>query len=181
MGNDFLVKISPSDALTILKLLTKTDEKIKNKVIELAENLLKDFDVDEICEAVFDALDELDVHELWDRAGPKTDGYVSTEEVSVEMFDEALEPFIEKMQRLLDLGMSREAKSYCMSILKGIYQYQMDSRSEFKDWASDLPAESFGDILRDWGKRSSDKEKKEMKKFIEKDCPSWFKWADNLI
>jgi hypothetical protein len=38
-----------------------------------------------------------------------------------------------------------------------------DSRSEFKDWASDVPGESFGYISREWGKNSNNKDKREMK------------------
>ncbi|MDL1985680.1 MAG: hypothetical protein LWX54_16125 [Deltaproteobacteria bacterium] len=48
--------------------------------------------------------------------------------------------------------MHQEAKLYCMGILKGIYQYEEDSGSEFKDWATDVPGESFGYILEEWKK-----------------------------
>jgi hypothetical protein len=181
MKNDIFDKISPNEALKILRQITKTDKNLKKKIIELAEDLFRDVDVDEICEAVFDALDAIDVHELWDRAGPKTDGYTSPEDMSVEMFEEALEPFVQEMQRLLDLKMHQEAKLYCMGILKGIYQYEDDSGSEFKDWASDVPGESFGYILREWGKNVYKKDKKEMKNFIKKQCPGWSKWAINQI
>ena len=181
MKNDIFDKISPNEALTILRQITKTDKNLKKKIIELAEDLFRDVDVDEICEAVFDALDGIDVHELWDRAGPKTDGYTSPEDMSVEMFEEALEPFVQEMQRLLDLKMHQEAKLYCMGILKGIYQYEEDSGSEFKDWSSDVPGESFGYILREWGKKGNIKDIKEMKNFIKKECSVWSEWAINQI
>jgi len=181
MKNDIFDKISPNEAVKILRQITKTDKNLKKKIIELAEDLLRDVDVDEICEAVFDALNGIDVHELWDRAGPKTDGYTSPEDMSVEMFQEALEPFVQEMQRLLDLKMYQEAKLYCMGILKGIYQYEEDSGSEFKDWASDVPSESFGFILREWGKNSNKKDKKGMKNSIKKEFPTWSEWAINQI
>ncbi|MBW1799928.1 MAG: hypothetical protein JRJ85_04280 [Deltaproteobacteria bacterium] len=136
--DDIFNNISPTEALKILRQITKTDKNLKNKIIELAEDLFRDVDVDDICENVFDALDMIDVHELWDRAGPKTDGYTSPEDMSVEMFEEALEPFVQEMQRLLDLKMHQEAKIYCMGILKGIHQYEEDSESEFKDWEREI-------------------------------------------
>ena len=74
------------------------------------EDLFRDVNIDEICEAVYCALDGIDVHELWDRAGPKTDGYTSPEDMSFEMFEEALEPFVRHMQKLLQLKMHKEAK-----------------------------------------------------------------------
>ncbi len=179
--DDIFHKISPDEALEILKQLTKADNNLKTKIIELAEKFFRDVDAEKICEDVFYALDGIDVHELWDRAGPKTDGYTSPEDMSVEMFEEALEPFFQEMQRLLDLKMHQEAKSYCMGILKGIYQYEEESKSEFKNWASDVPGESFGYILRIWGKDRNNKDKKVMKDFIKKEFPTWSKWAVNQL
>jgi hypothetical protein len=59
---------------------------------------------------------------LWDRAGSRTDGYTSPEDMAVEMFEESLEPFLQELHRLFDLKMYQEANLYCMGILKGIYQ-----------------------------------------------------------
>lgn len=181
MKNDILNKISPDDALKIIRQMSKTNKELKKKIIEIAENLFRDVDVDEICEAVFYTLDGIDVHELWDHSGTKAGGYSSPEEMSVEIFEETLDPFFKKMQRLLDLKMHIEAKLYCMGILKGIYQYEDESGSEFKDWASDVPGESFGSVLRKWGKNCNSKDKKEMKKFIRKECSAWSEWAINQI
>jgi hypothetical protein len=175
--DDIFNRISPTEALEILRQITKTDKNMKKKIIELAEDLFRDVDVDDICENVFYELDMIDVHELWDRSGSKTDGYTSPEEMSVEMFEEALEPFVQEMQRLLDLKIYQEAKLNCMGILKGIHQYEEDSKSEFKDWATDIPGECFGYILSEWGKNSNNKDKKEMKDFIKKEFPAWSKWA----
>ena len=181
MKDDIFNNISPDEALEILKQIAKNDKKLKKRIVDLAEDLFRNVDVESICDEVFFVLDGIDVHELWDRAGPKTDGYTSPEDMSVEMFEEALEPFVQEMQRLLDLKIHQEAKLYCMGILKGIYQYEEDSGSEFKDWASDVPGESFGYILREWGKNGSKKDKKEMKNFIKKECPAWSEWAINEI
>jgi hypothetical protein len=178
MKDDIFDNISPVEALEILRQLTRTDKNLKKKVIELAENLIRAVDVDEICDDVFYTLDEIDVHELWDNSGPSRDGYISTEEMSLEMVEDALEPFVQEMHRLLDLEMYQEAKFYCMGILKGIYRYEKESESEFKDWASDIPAETFGSILSEWGEKSKTKDKNEMNNYIHQECPDWVKWAD---
>ena len=78
--------------------------------------------------------------------------------------------------------MHQEAKHYCMGILKGIYKYDEDSGSEFKDWATDVPGESFGYILSEWKKKGiSKKNKKEMKDFIGDECRNWSEWAIKQI
>ncbi len=182
MKSDIFNKISPSEALEILKQIAKTDKKLKKRIIEIAEDLFRNVDVEAVCDDVFDALDGINVHELWDRAGPKTNGYTSPEDMAVEMFEEALEPFLQELYRLFDLKMHQEAKLYCMGILKGIYLYEEDSGSEFKDWATDVPGESFGYVLNEWKKRNSNnKDKKEMKGFISNEFPNWSEWAMNQI
>ena len=182
MKNDIFNKITPDEALVILEQIAKTDKKLKMKIIELAEDLFRDVDVEAVCDEVFYALDGIDVHELWDRAGSKTDGYTSPEDMSVEMFEEELDPFLQELYRLFDLKMHQEAKLYCMGILKGIYKYDEDSGSEFKDWATDVPGESFGYILSEWKKKGiSKKDKKEMKDFIGDECRNWSEWAIKQI
>ncbi|MBW2368771.1 MAG: hypothetical protein JRH15_12890, partial [Deltaproteobacteria bacterium] len=179
MKDDIFNKISPGEALEILKQISKTDKKLKKRIIELAEDLFRNVDVEAVCNDVFGSLDGIDVHELWDRAGPRTDGYTSPEDMAVELFEEALEPFLQELYRLFDLKMHQESKLYCMGILKGIYQYEEDSGSEFKDWATDVPGECFGYLLDEWKKRRNNiKDKKEMKKFITNECPNWSEWAN---
>ena len=61
-----------------------------------------------------------------------------------------------------------------MGIAKGIYQYEEDSTSEFKDWATDVPRESYDYIFNEWEKRGIDvKDKKEMRAFLSDACPKW--------
>ena len=106
--NNLLDKISPSEALEILKLLAKTDTQTKKKILDIAENMIKDIDYDSICDDVFWALDGIDVHELWNSSGSTVDGYISTDQMAVEMIEEELEPFQQEIFRLIKLGLSQE-------------------------------------------------------------------------
>ena len=182
MNNAIFNKISPDEALSILKILAKSDKKLKKRIVELAEELFTDIDFDEVCEDVFWALDGIDVHELWDRAGPRTDGYTGPEEMAVEMVEEALEPFLQEMYRFLDLKMNQEAKLCCMGIARGIYEYEENSTSEFKDWATDIPAEMYSYVVNEWKKRGSTvKDRKKMREFVRNECPNWSEWAIDQI
>jgi hypothetical protein len=173
---NILDKISPNEALEILKLLAKADKKIQKKIFEIAEKIIKDFDLNFICNEVFWALDGIDVHELWNRAGKTLDGYVSPDEMAIEMVEQRLDPFQQEIFRLLDLGLQQEAKLYCMGVLKGLYMYEHDSKSEFKDWSTEIPGECFHYILHEWEKRTMKKSDiKEMKEFLNKECENWLK------
>jgi hypothetical protein len=167
-------KISPNEALRILRQLAEDDEGIKKKIMELADVIIRDFDIDEICDDVLFALGGLDVDELWARSGATRYGYVSPEDMAVEMMEEELEPFNDEVDRLYELGMQKEAKIYCMGVLKGIYAYEQESGSEFKDHATDVPVECFRDSLERWKKLSNNrKDIEEMNSFIRKECGKW--------
>ena len=167
-------KISPDEALKILKQLAKADRMIKTKIIEIADIIIRDFDIEEICDDVYWALNGIDVEELWARSGSSRYGYVSPEDMAVEMMEEELEPFNQEVIRLSKLSMQKEAKLYCMGVLKGIYKYDQESESDFKDRAADVAGECFTYLLDDWKKRSNNKKDiEEMNSFLKKECSSW--------
>ena len=174
-----LEQISGEEALKILRLLSAQDQDIENRIEELAENILKDVDLEEVSEEVFSDLDNIDVHDLWDQSGAKSDGeYISTEEMAYEMIENELKPHINNFIRLHKLGLDRESISYCMGLLKGIYLYSNESSSEFKDWATDIPEEFFRQIMEEWKKFKLNKNASlKMNSFLNNECNKWAVWA----
>ena len=163
--------MSHEQALEILRRLARDNPKIKKQIEIEAEKELKEIDVESICDDVYFALDGIDVEELWDRSGSSRHGYSAPEDVAVEMMEEELAPYNEEVIRYFKMVMDKEAKLYCMGVLKGIYRYEQESKSEFKDWSEDVPGKCFGDLLGEWRKRTTNKDViKEMNKFIEKEC-----------
>jgi len=178
MKDKILNRVSAEQALTILKRLAEKDSDIAQQIEAEAEQCLSEVDLEEICEDVYSALDGIEVEELWDRSGPNRYGYSSPEDVALEMIEQELEPYNEEVRRYLELGMTKEAKLCCMGVLKGIYRYVKESKSEFKDWAVDIPEESFGDLLTQWKKRAKNEDDiSDMNRFLEEECSDWAKWA----
>jgi hypothetical protein len=63
-----------------------------------------------------------------------------------------------------------------MGVLKGLYIYEHDSKSKFKDWSFEIPCECFHYILHEWEMRTKKKSDiKEMKEFLNKECENWLK------
>ncbi|MBT8366921.1 MAG: hypothetical protein KJP23_19705 [Deltaproteobacteria bacterium] len=174
-----LEQISGEEALNILRLLSAQDQNIENRIEELAKNILKDVDLEEVSEEVFFDLDIIDVHDLWDQSGARSNGeYTSTEEMAYEMIENEIKPHINNFIRLHKSGLKSASISYCMGLLKGIYLYSNESSSEFKDWTADIPEEFFRQILEEWkkfklGKNASLK----MKSFLNDECNKWAAWA----
>ena len=87
---------------------------------------------------------------------------------------DGIEPYTDELRRYHDRSMIAQAKLYCMGILKGIYLFEKDSTSEYKDWAVDAPEDFFSRILKDWKEACRNKNNlKQMDHFIEQECPEW--------
>jgi hypothetical protein len=176
MKDNMMDGISPEQALEILRRLARNSPAIRKQIENEAEEVLKTVDVEDICEDVCSALNGIDVEELWDRSGPSRYGYSGPEDMAAEMVEEELEPFYKEVFKYVEMGMAHEAKLYCMGVLKGIHRYEQDSRSEFKDWAIDIPGECFRYLLSKWEKKAADaNDLKEMSEFVETECHKWAK------
>ena len=169
---NLLDTINHHDAAQILKILYAEDEKIAGRIERIAHKYLSEVDVDGIAEDVYTQLDDIEVEELWDRSGPDREGYSEPGEMAYEMLGEIVELFLADRKKYQRLAKYKEAKLYCIGILKGISRYEKESKSEFKGWAGDGVGECWEDALREWEKGSRNtQERQEMKEFIKKNFP----------
>ena len=170
---NILKQITADDALAILRILAE-DKDVGKRIEEIAKESLSKVDLEEIASEVYSELDSLEVEEVQDQSGSTRYGYVDPGDKACEMFEDALESFIEELKKYKKLSMNKEAKTCCMGILKGIYQFEKESTSEFKDWAVDVPGECFGQVLDEWKKGQKDaKDIAEIEDFIKKNFPDW--------
>jgi hypothetical protein len=99
-------------------------------------------------------------------------------EAAWEVFDEALRPFRDDARKYRRLSMLREAELACQGILKGIYDFEKESSSQFKEWAVDAPAEYFRIVLDDWKKLFERRPPLDrMSEFLTRHCAGWAEWA----
>ena len=90
------------------------------------------------------------------------------------MFEAALEPFREDMLKYQQLSMLEQAEAVCLGILNGVYDFQSYSKTEFKDWAVDAPAEFFWEYLGEWKKHFKQRSSPaKLKQFLTEHCPKW--------
>ena len=175
---EILESITGADALQILNAFAQQDEGIRKTIEKTAKEILSEVDADEIATEVKMELEFLQVEDVWDRAGSTRDGYVDPGEAAWEMFEEALRPFREEVEKYKKLSMLKEATFCCQGILKGIYEFDKHSTTQYKEWAVDAPGEYFAYVLDDWRKLYKGKlPMVSMKGFLETSCPDWVEWA----
>ena len=169
-----LTNITSDQAVYILKVLWEKRSDVREIIVNEVEKLLRPVDPDEIAEDVFFALESIDVHELWDRSGSHSDGYTSPEDMAMEMVEEEIDQFSDQIQRYHNIGLHEEEKLYCMGVLKGLYRFEKEAKSEFRNWASDVAGECFEFVLKNWQKQKGNgRFAGEMGDFIKENCPKW--------
>ncbi len=173
-----LESITGDDALAILKVLTARNRSLGREIEAIAKERFSSVEMDAIAANVVMELDSLDVEHIWDRSGSNRDEYVEPSEAAWEMFEEALQPFRDEVGKYQRLSMLREADLACQGILKGIYDFDEESSSEFKELAVDAPGEYFGSVLDDWKKLFGQPPPVDrMTEFLKTHCPKWAEWA----
>ena len=149
-AREIIDQLSHYQALTILRELAAGDEQLAGRIAELGTACLSKVDVEEVAAALYDELDDLEVEEVWDRAGKTRHGYVDTSEAACQMVEEVIDPYLEQLKKYQKLGMSTEANTLCMGLLLGLYQFERKSKSEFKNWAVDAPGAFASTIMDAW-------------------------------
>ena len=65
------------------------------------------------------------------------------------MFEEALDPFIDEMKKNQKRGLAAAAKAHCIGIVRGLWQYEEGSSSDFAGWVEDAPGEYIDTVSLD--------------------------------
>jgi len=176
---DILNQLSADDALAVLRLLVQ-EELLATRIYQVAEAYLEGNaphtpeDVEDIAEDVRAELEGLEVEEVWDRAGQTRHGYVEDGEVADEMIQRVVNPYLEDLVRYQRLGMTNEAMYLCMGLLQGLYEFEHESKSEFKDWATDLPIGYAEIVLEKWRDgKPKPAAITEIRDFIQENLPHW--------
>jgi hypothetical protein len=166
--------LSQEDALVILQQLAAQDEKLAAQIASMALAYLSDVDAEEIAETLRFELESLTPEEVWDRAGNTRYGYVETGEAAEQMMEVVLEPYLEEMRKYYKTGLAWEAQQMCQGLMLGFYDFEHQSKTEFKDWAVDSPLYFALKVLTVWREGEVETQKRqEMQAFIDEELMGW--------
>jgi len=148
----FIQSLSADEAAYVLKDMLDSDPALIKKAYEAAIKVAGDVDVDAIANEVFYSLNSLDLDDLNGRAGRTRYGYVDPGDAAWELFEEALDPFIDEMKKNQKRALPAAAKAYCLGIIKGLWMYEKRSSSDLADWVTDAPGEYIDTVVEEWKK-----------------------------
>ena len=174
---DVIKKLTPDQALEVVMRLHDKGGAIRDAVLDEARSVLREVDLDEIADEVLFVLESIDVQDCWDRAGTSRDGYTSPDEAAAKLIDQQLRPFFDQVERYHELGMTHVEATYCRGVILGIYRYEDESKSEFREWAVDIPVECASALLTEWRERGQGSiAARAVNEFIRDRCPNWARY-----
>jgi hypothetical protein len=170
------------DALVILRRLADRDPEWAKVIETMAKDLLSAVDAGDVAADVLAELESMRVEDVWDRAGPRHDGYSDPGAVAAEMIAKALEPYADEVEHLVGLGMHVQADGLFRGILRGLYDFGIAPATPFRDEAADSVEEQFGAELLNWRKRlPSHATLPRLDAFLAEFCPKWADWASEML
>lgn len=166
--------LNPREAQEILLRLWDRGGSIKNAIAEEIDQYLGNVDVEEVAKRVFSDLDLLTREDLWGRSGATAHGYNDPADVAWEMVEEVIVQYLAEIDRYWQVGKKEEAIRCCLGVLAGIYDFEMQSDSNFKEWAQDDPREAFAWVHGEWIRKYRDEQlTSRLQNEIAARCPEW--------
>jgi len=144
---------APEKAAVLDELLTAQPD-LRESAEAYAARLMKDAERSAVADGVESALKWLDIDELNTRADHPGFGYVDPADAADEILDEALQPFLDDLQRRAGLGMASAAAEVAAGILLGLYNCRQGSSETLLEYAPDYAAERASAVLNDCAKLS---------------------------
>lgn len=176
---EILDALSGAEALEILRALAGRDPAVASEVRAFSERMLPTVDSGDVATAMQSELQSLAVEDVWDASGESRHGYSDPMDVAYEMFEAVVREYRDEVDRYWQRSRSRDARSYCLGILKGLYDYDGASPTPFKDYVDDAPGLLFDEVLDDWSRMDgSGALQDELREFIADHCPGWMRRAD---
>lgn len=142
-----LDNLKADEAAALLRVLLERHPDLAKEVEDLASSVIGDVSIEDVADAVEDAVRALDLEDLNSRAGSKAYGYVEPTEAAWELVEEEVMPFLDDIKRRAESGQFDAALATCVGVVLGLYRLRDNDGHEFLGWAADSPDEMAGEAV----------------------------------
>jgi len=156
-----LDRLKPEESANVLRRLLAAYPDLGAEAEEIARSLLGEVSFESVTGEVEDAVRALALDDLNNRAGPHRWGYTEPSQAAWDLLEEAVEPFLEDMERNRELGLRTDALEICKGVVLALYRLRNEPNKELLGWAPDFPAETAAWAVDRW--RASGRRKKASK------------------
>lgn len=142
--------LSAAEKAAVLDELLAARPDLREPAEAYAVQVMTDTDRSAVADDVEDGLQGLDIEELNTRAGHQPGrGYVHPAEAADEILDEALQPFLDDLQRRAGFGMRSAAVELAAGILLGLYNCRHGNSETLLEYSPDYAAERASGVVSD--------------------------------
>ncbi len=145
-----LDRLRPEEAQAVLRRLLAAHRELRSEAQQIAKSLLSEVEFEWVADEVEDALRDVGLDELGNRAGEHSWGYTEPSEAAWELLEERVSPFIEDMKRQSELGLDADALEMCKGVVLGLYRVRGEQGDDVLQWAPDFPAETAAHAVATW-------------------------------
>jgi hypothetical protein len=142
--------LSAAEKATVLDELLAARPELREPAEAYAVQVITDAGRSAVAGDVEAALQGLDIEELNTRAGHRPGrGYVHPAEAADEILDEALQPFLDDLQRRAGLGTGAAAVELAAGVLLGLYNCRHGNSETLLEYSPDYAAERASGVVSD--------------------------------
>ncbi|MBI4369589.1 MAG: hypothetical protein HY547_05100 [Elusimicrobia bacterium] len=180
--------LSDTEAREVLAALLKRHPELADEAQIIAKATLEDISVNSVVDEVDGALQAVDdIDNLNARAGSTSYGYVEPSDAAIEICEEAIEPFMQDMERRLEAGDLKGALVLCQGIVWGLYKVRKISSGGVIEWAGeDCLCEEAGSAIEKFvgqcrKKGLANKTPIFPEGFLKENTPEWASWIQTTL
>ena len=145
--------LSAAEKATVLDELLAARPELREPAEAYAVQVMTDAARSAVADDVEGALQGLDIEELNTRAGYRRGrGYLHPAEAADEILDDALQPFLDDLQRRAGLGTGSAAVELAAGILLGLYNCRRGNSETLLEYSPDYAAERASGVVSDCAK-----------------------------
>jgi hypothetical protein len=136
------------EAMVVLRHLLDAHPELVPEARNLAQASVAAVDPENVATAVEDAVRGISDDELYGRSGRHDCGYVEPNEAAFQLLEEAVQPTLDDMRRLIGLGQQAAAVATCQGIVAGLYLVRDAHGHDALEYADDFPIEEACEAVR---------------------------------
>jgi hypothetical protein len=158
-----LALLRSDECAAVLRVLLERHPDLRTEAEEIGKAAIARVSADAIAGEVELAIARLDLDDLGARAGRHSWGYVEPTEAAWEILQEAIEPILEDMRRLVELGLEAAATATCEGVVMGLHRLRGKERDGILGYAEDFPAEAAANAIATLARQSAARHRRRWK------------------
>lgn len=158
--------LSGAVAKRILADLLELQPELVPVVSSLAEEAQHNPRMEDLARKILKKLKRISEGDIYMKSGRRSGSYKEPEEAAAEVLSEVMEPYFERLEKLLGKKSDKQAEVRCQAMLLALYEFQRsDNFEEYAEYAEEFPEETADWAARLW-RTAGDIEKAGNKKFV---------------